>query len=100
MSFLKSSISNMRCDFKSSSCFSDVMEYAGFAVVGELGSDGAMLPWLLLVMILHLPLAILLSQVLAGLAISIFSVLQDCVSLLLGFPFFPMPWKQFILQEV
>ena len=41
MSFLKYSISYMRCDFKSDSCFFDVMEYAGFAVVRELGSDGA-----------------------------------------------------------
>ena len=100
MSFLKSSISNMRCGFKSSSCFSDVMEYPGFAVVGELGSDGALLPWFLLVMILCLPLAILLSLVLTGLAGSIFSILQACVSVLLGFSFCPMPCKQLILQEV
>ena len=83
----------MRCDFKSSSCFSDVMAYSGFAVVGELGSDGAILPWLLLVMIWHLPLVTLLSPVLAGLAVSNFSVLQACVSVLLGFPFSPMPCK-------
>ena len=44
MSSLKSSISNMRWDFKSSSRLSDVMEYAGCAFVGELGSDGAVLP--------------------------------------------------------
>ena len=56
MSFLKTSISIMRCDFKSRSCFFDVMDYD--AVVGELGSDGDMLPWFLLVMILRLPLAI------------------------------------------
>ena len=57
---LTSSISKMRCDFKSqkSSYFSDVMEYVGFAVVGELGSDGAMLSWFLLVMMFHLPFAI------------------------------------------
>ena len=100
MSFLKSSYSNMRCDFKSSSFFSDVMEYAGFAVVAELGSDGAMLPWFLLVMILCLPLAISLSLVLAVLAVSIFSVLQACVFILLGFPFSPMPSKQLVFKEV
>ena len=44
MSFLKSYISIMKYDFKSSSCFSGVLGYPGLAVVGELGSDGAMLP--------------------------------------------------------
>ena len=41
MSFLKSSIIIMRCDFKSESCFSGVLGYPGLAVVGELGSDDA-----------------------------------------------------------
>ena len=76
------------------------MEYAGFAVVGELGSDGAMLSLLLLIMILHSPLAISLSLVLAGLAVSIFSDLQACVSVLLGFSLRPMPCKNLVLQEV
>ena len=44
MSFLKPSISIMSCDLKSKSCFSGVLGYPGLAVVGELGSDGAMLP--------------------------------------------------------
>ena len=78
------------------------MDYPGFAVVGELGSDGVMLPWFLLVMILHLPLAILLSLVLAGLAVSgcHLSVLQACVSILLGFPFSQMLCIRLVLQEV
>ena len=78
MPFLKFPISIMRCDFKSSSCFSSVFGYPGFAVVGELGSDDAMLSWFLLVMILHLPFAIQFSLVLACLAVSDFglSVLQ------------------------
>jgi hypothetical protein len=41
MSFLKSYIIIMRCDFKSESCFSSVLGYSGLAVVGELGSDDA-----------------------------------------------------------
>ena len=68
--------------------------------MGELLSDDAMLPWFLLVMILRLLLAISLSLLLACLAVSIFSVLQDCVFVLLGFLFFPMPCKQLVLQEV
>jgi hypothetical protein len=39
MSFLMSSISMMRSDFRSDSCFSGVMVYPGLAMVGELGSD-------------------------------------------------------------
>ena len=82
----------MRYDFKSSSCFSHVGReswYPGFAVVGELGSDDAMLPWFLLVTFLHLPFVIWLSLLLTGLALSDceLSVLQACVSILLGFPF-------------
>ena len=60
----------MRFDFKSRSCFSGVSAYPGLAVVRELGSDGIMLPWILLVMFLHLPFAIWLSLVLAGAAVS------------------------------
>jgi hypothetical protein len=36
MSFLKSSITIMRGDFRSDSCFSDVIVYPGLAMVGEL----------------------------------------------------------------
>ena len=58
--------------------------------MGELGSDGPMLPWFQLVMFLHLPFAHWLSLVLALLAVSDYglSVLQASVSVLLGFPFF------------
>jgi hypothetical protein len=41
MSFLKSSTSIMRYDFKSKSCFSSVLGYLRLAVVGILGSDYA-----------------------------------------------------------
>ena len=41
MSFLKSSIIIMRCDFKPKSCFSSVMVYPGLAMLKELGSDDA-----------------------------------------------------------
>jgi hypothetical protein len=39
ISFLKSSITIMRYDFKSESCFSGVLGYPGLAMVGEL------VPW-------------------------------------------------------
>ena len=57
--------------------------------MGDLDLDGAILPWFLLVMFSCLPFAIWLSLVLAGLAVSDcgFSVLQACVSVLLGFLF-------------
>ena len=48
----------MTSDFKSNSCFSGMLEYPGFADVGEMGSDAAVMPWFLLVMLLHLPLAL------------------------------------------
>ena len=56
--------------------------------MGELGSDGAMMPWFLLVMFLHLPSAIWLSLVLAGIVFSDYglSVRQTSVSVLLGDP--------------
>ena len=41
MSFLKSPIRIMRCDFKSTSCFSGELGYPRFAMVGDLGSDDA-----------------------------------------------------------
>ena len=41
MSFVLSSITVMRSDFRSESCFSGVMVYPGLAMVGELGSDVA-----------------------------------------------------------
>ena len=56
--------------FKSKYCFSGVLGYPGLALVGELGSDGDMLPWFLLIMFLHLPFAIWLSLVFACVAVS------------------------------
>jgi hypothetical protein len=41
MSFLKSSVIIMRCDFRFKSCFSGVLCYPGLTVVGELDSDDA-----------------------------------------------------------
>jgi hypothetical protein len=41
MSFLKSSITIIRSNFRSKSCFSHVMVYPELAMVGELGSDDA-----------------------------------------------------------
>ena len=38
MSFLNSSISIMKCDFKSKSCFSVVLGYPALALMGELVS--------------------------------------------------------------
>jgi hypothetical protein len=43
-----------------------VSGYPELAIEGELGSDGAMLHWLLPIMFLYLPLAICVSLVLAG----------------------------------
>ena len=48
--------------------------YSGLAVVGELGSDDAHVYWLLLLMVLCLPLAILLSLMFAGLGDSVWSL--------------------------
>ena len=86
MSFLMSSIIIMRCDLKSESCFSGVLGFPVFAVVGELGSGDAKEPWFLLLMFLLLPLATWISLVLVGLAVSDcgLSLLQACVSVLLG----------------
>ena len=56
--FLKACIIFMRWDFRSTSCFSGVVGYPGLAVVEELGSDGATIHLLLLLMILSVPLAI------------------------------------------
>ena len=86
MSFFKSSFSIMRFDFKSKPCFSSVLGYLGLAVLVELNLNDAMSPWFLLVMFLHLPFAIWLSLVLAGLAVSDsdLSVLQACVSVFFG----------------
>jgi hypothetical protein len=39
MSFIKSSITIIRSDFRSESCLSSVIVYPGLAMVGELGSD-------------------------------------------------------------
>jgi hypothetical protein len=43
-----------------------MLGYSGLAVIGELGSDGVILYWLLLIMFLCLPLAIWMSLVLAA----------------------------------
>jgi hypothetical protein len=43
MSFLTSSITIMRSDFISESCFSSVMVYPGLAMVEKFGSDDAKL---------------------------------------------------------
>jgi hypothetical protein len=48
----------MRYDFKSESCFLDVLGYPGLAVVGVLGSDDMEWSWFLLVRLLGLPFAI------------------------------------------
>ena len=42
--------------------------FSGLAVVGELGSDDAYIFWLLLLMVLHLPLAICISLMFACLS--------------------------------
>jgi hypothetical protein len=39
MTFLKLSITSMKLEFRSESCFKGVFGYPGLAVVGELGSD-------------------------------------------------------------
>ena len=55
-------------------------------MVGKLGSSDAKYPWFLLLMFLPLPLDTWLSLVLVGLAVSDcgLSLLQACVSVLLG----------------
>jgi hypothetical protein len=58
MSFLKSSIGVMRQDFKSESCFSGVLGYPEFDLVGVLGYDDAKLSWFLLIRFLLLPFTI------------------------------------------
>ena len=64
MSFLKSSTSIMRYDFKSESCFSGVLGYPGLAEVGVLGSGDGEWSWFLLVRFLCLPFTIWKSLVL------------------------------------
>jgi hypothetical protein len=58
MSFLKSSIIIIRCDFKSETRFSGVLAYPGLTVVREPGSNYAKSHWFLLLMFLPLPLVI------------------------------------------
>ena len=77
--------------FKSESLFSSVLVYPRFAVVGQVYMHDAKKSWFLLFMFLPLPLAIWLSLVLAVLAVSDcdLSLLQACVSVLLGDQFSP-----------
>jgi len=63
------SIIFMRWDLKSESCSSCGWGYLELAVVEELGSDSAILHWLLLIMFLGLPFTIWCSLVLAGLGV-------------------------------
>jgi hypothetical protein len=70
MLFLKSSVSIMRYDFKSESCFLGVLEYPGDAMVAILGSDDSEWSWFLLVGFLGLPFTIWQSLVLDILAVS------------------------------
>ena len=70
MSFFCSSSSIMTSDFKSKSCFSGVLGHPGLAIVGELGSDAAILPRFLLVTFLHLTFAIFSSLTLVGLVVT------------------------------
>jgi hypothetical protein len=58
MPFLKTSTSIIRYDFKSESCFLNVLGYPELVVVAVLGSDDAQLSWFLLLRFLHLPVAI------------------------------------------
>ena len=51
-----------------------MLMYPGLAVVGELCSDDVHVYWLLLLMIIHLPLAIWLSVVLVDLCVSVWSL--------------------------
>ena len=55
-SFLMSSTSIKRYDFKSESCILGVLGYPGLAELGVLGSDDGEWSWFLLVRFLHLPL--------------------------------------------
>ena len=59
--YLNGSMVFIRLDLRPLSFLSVMLEYPGLAVVGELGSDGAILPWLLLIMFLHWSLATWLS---------------------------------------
>ena len=61
MSFLTVCIIFVRWDSQSESCFSGVLKYTGLAVVGELGSDGTELNWVLSLTFLCLLLTIWLS---------------------------------------
>jgi hypothetical protein len=69
ISSLKQSIIFMRCSLRSHSCSSGLLGYPGLAIVGDLGSDGFILHWLLLIIFLHLPFTIWLSLGLAALGV-------------------------------
>ena len=91
---LKSSISIMRFDFISISCFSDVLGYPGLPVLGEWCTDYSMKPWFLLVIFLNLFFTIWLSLVLVCLSltwacpfcgpVSLCQYFWDTISLLAG----------------
>jgi hypothetical protein len=55
-------------------CVLGMLGYPQLSMVRELGSNGAKIYWLLLIMFLCLPLAVWLSLVLAGLGISVWSI--------------------------
>ena len=74
MSFLTFSLRIIRCDFKSESCFSGVLDYPQLALVGKLGSDDARYSCFLLVKLLCLPFSFWFSLVLVGLAVSNWSL--------------------------
>jgi hypothetical protein len=59
----------MRWDLRSHAYSSVVLGYGVLAVVGELSSDGAILHWILMIMLLCLPLTNWLSLELAGLLV-------------------------------
>ena len=64
----------MKYDFKSESCFSDVLGYPGLSVLGVLGSDDSEWSWFLLVMILGLTFAIWKSLALVVIAVTDWSL--------------------------
>ena len=66
MSSIMASVIFLRMDLRSSTCASISVGYLGFVVEGQLGTVGAILPWVLLIMFLYCMLGICFSLVLAG----------------------------------